>query len=183
VSETILMTARLQLRTWRPEDLPVFAEMNSDPRVMEFLPKLLSREESDRMAARIQQFFDRDGFGMWAVEAPGIASFLGFVGLWRPDFDVPFTPCVEVGWRLAFPFWGRGYATEAARAALTYGFEVLALPEIVSFTPTINDRSRRVMERLGMIRRCEDDFDLPIYPAGHPLSRHVLYRLAAGAPT
>ena len=131
------------------------------------------------MVERIQRFHDRDGFGMWAVEAPGVAPFLGFVGLWRPDFQAPFIPCVEIGWRLAFSFWGNGYATEAARAALTYGFQTLGLPEILSFTPAINLRSRRVMERIGMTRRCEDDFEMPIYPLTHPLSRHVLYRLAA----
>src|SRR5204862_452292 len=152
---------------------PAFAAMGADPRVMEFLPKWLAREEADAMAARIRGHFERHGFGFWAVEAPGVAPFLGFVGLAVPTWETHFTPCVEIGWRLAAEHWGRGYATEAARAALDFGFGRLALGEVVSFTVPANRRSRAVMERLGMTSSPADDFDHPMLPEGHPLRRHV----------
>jgi RimJ/RimL family protein N-acetyltransferase len=176
---TPLVTPRLRLRPWRDEDLAPFAEMNADPKVMEFLPKPLDRAESDALAARIRDHFACRGFGLWAVEVPGVADFIGFVGLSVPTFEAHFTPCVEVGWRLASEYWGRGYATEAARAALDYGFRRLELAEIVSFTVPANLRSRRVMERIGMIHSPADDFDHPALPEGHPLRRHVLYRATA----
>ena len=144
---------------------------------MEHFPAPLSREESDAAAARIDRHFDGHGFGLWAVEVPGVVPFAGFVGLSVPDFTAPFTPCVEVGWRLAADCWGRGYATEGARVALTFGFETLGLREIVSFTTVGNTRSRLVMARLGMTHDPADDFDHPNLPEGHPLSRHVLYRV------
>jgi RimJ/RimL family protein N-acetyltransferase len=169
-------TRRLQLRLWRPEDLPAFAAMNADPSVMEFLPKPLDRAESDARAAKIREHFARHGFGLWAVEIPGDADFIGFVGLSVPEFEAHFTPCVEVGWRLAHEYWGLGYVTEAARAALDFGFRHLALKEIVSSTVPANRRSRSVMERIGMTRMPADDFDHPALPEGHPLRRHVLYR-------
>jgi RimJ/RimL family protein N-acetyltransferase len=169
-------TLRLDLRPWRDEDLPAFAALNADPRVMEFLPRPLDRAESDARAARIRDHFERRGFGLWAVEVPRVIEFIGFVGLSVPDFEASFTPCVEVGWRLAHEHWGQGYATEAARAALDFGFRRLALDEIVSFTVPTNRRSRGVMERIGMTRTPADDFDHPALPAGHPLRRHVLYR-------
>jgi RimJ/RimL family protein N-acetyltransferase len=175
----MLDTLRLHLRLWRDEDLTPFAALNADPAVMEFFPKLLDRAESDALAARIRAHFDRRGFGLWAVEAPGVADFIGFVGLCVPGFEAHFTPCVEIGWRLARPYWGRGYATEAARGALEYGFRRLAIAEIVSFTVPANQRSRNVMERIGMTRSPADDFDHPALPAGHPLRRHVLYRANA----
>jgi RimJ/RimL family protein N-acetyltransferase len=143
---------------------------------MEFFPKPLERAESDALAARICDHFTRHGFGLWAVEVPGIADFIGFVGLSVPRFQAHFTPCVEVGWRLAHEHWGRGYATDAARAALDFGFRRLALEEIVSFTVPANQRSRRVMERIGMTRTPADDFDHPALPEAHPLRPHVLYR-------
>ncbi|GAB4364068.1 MAG: hypothetical protein Kow00114_20530 [Kiloniellaceae bacterium] len=143
---------------------------------MEHFPAPLSRAESDAVAARVRAFMAEHGFGWWAVEVPGEAPFIGFVGLWRPAFDEPFTPCVEVGLRLAREFWGRGYATEGARAALSFGFEDLGLAEIVSFTAASNLRSQAVMRRLGMTRDPADDFDHPSLPEGHPLRRHVLYR-------
>lgn len=155
--------------------------MNADPRVMEHFPKLLTRPESDAMAARIDRYFDERGFGLWAVEVVGGARFIGFVGLAAPVFTAPFTPCVEVGWRLARDAWGFGYATEAAKEALRMGFEKLNLSEIVSFTVPANQRSRRVMERLGMKRDPNDDFNHPSLPEGHHLRRHVLYRLSKGA--
>ncbi|TXH37168.1 MAG: N-acetyltransferase [Rhodospirillaceae bacterium] len=173
----VIQTSHLLLRSWRDSDLPAFAALNNDPRVMEFMPKLLSREESDAMAARIRMLMAIQGFGFWAVEVPGIADFIGFVGLHRPSFEAPFTPCVEIGWRLARAYWGKGYATEAARAALAHGFTALGLNEIVSFTVPANRRSRAVMERLDMTRDPAEDFDHPVLAVGDPLRRHVLYRL------
>jgi RimJ/RimL family protein N-acetyltransferase len=176
-----LATDRLRLRPWRPSDLAPFAAINADPRVMEFFPKRLDRSESDAVAARIGEHFERHGFGPWAIEVPNSADFIGFVGLSVPRFEAHFTPCVEVGWRLAYDHWGRGYATEAARAVVEFGFRRLGLDEIVSFAVPANKRSRRVMERLGMTHRPEEDFDHPMIPEGHPLRRHVLYRLARTA--
>jgi RimJ/RimL family protein N-acetyltransferase len=173
-----LRTARLLLRGWRDEDLPAFAALNADPRVMEFLPRPLDRGESDARAVRIRDHFAQHGFGLWAVEVPGIEPFIGFVGLSVPTFEAHFTPCVEVGWRLAWPFWGHGYATEAARAALNFGFQNLVLNKIVSFTVPANLRSRRVMERIGMTHVPGDEFDHPLLRADHPLRRHVLYRIS-----
>jgi RimJ/RimL family protein N-acetyltransferase len=172
-----LVTDRLRLRRWRPEDLAPYAELNSDPRVMEFFPGLLSREESDARAARIRAHFDEHGFGLWAVEIVGVAPFAGFIGLCHTPFAAQFTPCVEIGWRLAADLWGNGYATEGARAALAFGFNELKLAQIVSFTAVQNQRSRRVMEKLGMTHDPREDFDHPSLLAGHPLRRHVLYLL------
>jgi RimJ/RimL family protein N-acetyltransferase len=172
-----LTTKRLRLRLWRDEDLPAFAALNSDPRVMRFMPKLLDRAESDAMAKHIKENFGRRGFGLWAVEVIGISDFIGFTGLSVPRFEAHFTPCVEIGWRLAYDHWGHGYATEAACAARDYGFSQLRLTEIVSFTVPNNRRSRKVMERIGMTHSSEDDFQHPLLPQGHPLRHHVLYRL------
>ena len=153
--------------------------MNADPRVMEFFPRPLSRGESDAMVDRIEAHFREHGFGLWAVEVPGAAPFVGFTGLSMARFSAPFTPCIEVGWRLGAAHWGRGYATEAARLALDHGFGPASLAEIVSFTAATNLRSRAVMERLGMRRDPADDFDHPSLPAGHPLRPHVLYRITS----
>ena len=172
-----LSTPRLRLRPFRSADLAPFAAINADPRVMEFFPRPLDRGESDALAARIGEHFARHGFGLWAIEVPGIAAFAGFTGLAVPASPAHFTPCVEIAWRLAREHWGRGYATEAARAALAFGFRDAGLPEIVAFTVPANRRSRQVMERLGMARSPADDFDHPGVPEGHPLRRHVLYRL------
>ena len=174
-----LRTERLTLRRWRDADRAPFAQMNADPRVMEFFPAPLSREESDALITRIEAGFDRHGFGLWALEVRETGQLIGFTGLAPPEFEAHFTPAVEVGWRLAAPAWGRGYATEAARAAITFGFERAGLEEIVSMTSALNERSRAVMQRLGMSRDPADDFDHPGIPAGHPLRRHVLYRLSA----
>ena len=173
----ILTTERLVLRPWRATDRAPFAAMCADPRVMEFLGPLLSRDESDAVADRIAAHFAEHGYGLWAVEVPGNAEFAGFVGLSQPRFSAHFTPCVEVGWRLAARHWGRGYATEGARAALAFGFEQLGLREIVSFTTAANRASRAVMERLGMTRDPRDDFAHPSVPERDPLRPHVLYRL------
>jgi RimJ/RimL family protein N-acetyltransferase len=172
-------TERLRLRGWQAADLAPFAAMNADPDVMEFMAGLLDRAASDALVARIESGWAENEFGLWAVERRSDRRFIGFVGLSRPSFEAHFTPAVEVGWRLARDAWGHGYATEAARAALAFGFERAGLEEIVSFTVPANERSRRVMERLGMTRDPADDFDHPRLPDGHPLRRHVLYRLKA----
>ncbi len=173
-----LRTQRLLLRPWRPSDLDPFAALNADPEVRRYLGPLLTREESDAEAERIRQHFAAQGFGLWAVEAVREAPFVGFVGLSIPRFEAAFTPCVEAGWRLARAHWGRGYATEAAREALAYGFDELALAEIVSFTTVANRASRAVMERLGMSHDPADDFEHPLVAPGDPLRPHVLYRLS-----
>ncbi|MEQ8789217.1 MAG: GNAT family N-acetyltransferase [Pirellulaceae bacterium] len=167
---------RLLLRRWRDEDRAPFARLNADARVVEFLPGPMSRQESDALVDRIEAHFDKHGFGLWAVEAPGEAPLIGFIGLAVTRFEAHFTPAVEIGWRLDADHWGRGYATEGARAALQFGFETLTLDEIVSFTVPHNARSRRVMEKIGMSHRESDDFDHPLLAEGHPLRRHVLYR-------
>lgn len=172
-----LRTARLVLRAWRDDDLDAWAALNADPHVMEYFPKVLDRAESDAVAARVRENMQKRGFGFWAVEVPGVAAFAGFLGLTVPRFTAPFTPCVEIGWRLSRACWGKGYATEGARAALAHGFGPLRLEEIVAYTAMGNQRSRHVMEKLGMTYSAEDDFDHPNVPEGHPIRRHVLYRL------
>jgi RimJ/RimL family protein N-acetyltransferase len=174
-----LHTERLILRGWWESDREPFARLNADPVVMEHFPAPLSRVESDSMVGRILDRWSSGRPSLWAVEVPGVAPFIGFVGLLEPEFDAPFTPCVEIGWRLSAPHWGQGYATEAAQAALAHGFGTLGLDQIVSFTVPANQRSRQVMERLGMHRDPSEDFDHPNVAAGHPLRRHVLYRLTA----
>lgn len=173
-----ITTERLLLRPWYDDDLPFFAALNADPRVREHFPNTLSRLESDAEAARIRIGLAKRGFGLWAVEVPGRVPFAGFVGLSEPHFQAHFTPAIEIGWRLAFDHWGKGYAIEAATAVLAHAFGSLALKEIVSFTVPANIRSRAVMERIGMTRSPADDFDHPNLPDGHPLRRHVLYRLS-----
>ena len=172
-----IKTERLLLRWWTPDDRDLFAEMNGDPRVAEHLPDVLARSQSDAFADRIEGHFEKHGFGLWAVEVSGVTPFAGFVGLSIPRFEAHFTPCVEVGWRLAHAYWGKGYATEAALAALDFGFRYAGLAEIVSFTVPENVRSRRVMERIGMTRDPAGDFDHPGLPEGHRLRQHVLYRI------
>ena len=166
------------LRGWRDDDLEPFAALNADPDVMEFMPRLLSRSECETILGRMRDHFDRHGFGWWAVEVPGTAPLIGFVGISVPRFEAHFMPCVEVGWRLARAHWGLGYATEAARAAIAFGFEQAGLDEIVSFTAIINQRSQAVMQRLGMTRDPSEDFDHPTLPTDHRLCRHVLYRIS-----
>jgi ribosomal-protein-alanine N-acetyltransferase len=173
-----LLTPRLLLRRWVQADRPAFADLNADTRVMEHFPSVLTRAESDAAADRIEQHFERHGFGLWALEIPGVVPFAGFVGLAVPSFEAHFTPCVEIGWRLALEHWGFGYATEAAREVLDFAFADLRLAEVVSFTVPNNQRSRRVMERIGMTHNPADDFDHP-HMRG-PLRRHVLYRIASG---
>jgi ribosomal-protein-alanine N-acetyltransferase len=172
----ILSTPRLLLRPWRESDFEPFAALNADPVVMEHFPSTQSREESDAFARRAMAHVEEHGWGQWAVEVVGGAPFIGFVGLSTKTFEAPFTPCTEVGWRLSRDAWAHGYATEAARAALDFGFQELGLAEIVSYTTLANARSIAVMERLGMRRNIE--FDHPLVAAGHPQRRHVLYRIA-----
>ena len=148
---------------------------------MEYFPSVLDRAQSDALAERIEAGFVTHGHGLWAVEIPGEAEFIGFVGLAFHNFEAHFTPAVEVGWRLARNYWGRGFASEAARAAVDDGFDRVALKEIVSFTVPENKRSVRVMQRLGMTHDPADDFDHPRMPPGHRLRRHVLYRLTRPA--
>jgi len=175
----VLATARLRLRLWQDEDLEPYAALNADPRVRQFFPSLQTRRQSAESMQVIRNHWQRHGFGLWAVEIVGGAPFIGFIGLSVPAIDAPFMPCVELGYRLAFEHWGHGYATEGSRAAIGFGFSTLELPEIVAMTSAGNVRSRRGMERLGMTRNPVDDFDHPQIAAGHPLRRHVLYRLPA----
>jgi RimJ/RimL family protein N-acetyltransferase len=174
----VIRTERLSLREWRDADLAPFAALNADPEVARYLPAPLSRAESDALAARIRAGLAARPYGLWAVEIPGEAPFIGFVGLAPVSFEARFTPCVEVGWRLSRAHWGKGYASEAARAALAHGFGAVGLDAIVSFTTRENRASRRVMERLGMRRDPAEDFEHPRLPPGHPLRPHVLYRLS-----
>jgi RimJ/RimL family protein N-acetyltransferase len=176
-----LKTERLLLRRWRDEDFTPFAAMNADPLTMRFMPSVLTEDETRALMERLEEHHRLHGFGVWAVEAPGVAPFIGFTGLQRVSFDAPFLPAVEIGWRLAPAFWGKGYATEAAQAALRIGFEGLNLDQIVSFTVEANKPSWSVMERLGMHRDPAEDFDHPRLPVGHPLRRHILYRLKRSA--
>jgi len=176
--ETI-KTERLILRPWQEEDIKPIATLNADPCVMEFFPKTLTPSESDHLARRIAAQLAAKGWGLWAVGVMDSAPFIGLIGIEKVPFSAPFTPAIEIGWRLAHPFWGRGYATEGALASLRYGFETLGLSEIVSFTPVDNHRSRKVMEKTGMHRNLGDDFDHPKLLKEDRLQRHVLYRLSA----
>lgn len=174
-----LRTPRLFLRGWRDGDREPFAALNADPLVMRYFPATLTRAQSDAFADRNEAHLARYGFGLRAVEIPGVTPFAGYVGLAVPAFEAAFTPCVEIGWRLDRAFWGQGYATEAAHAVVTFAFETLRLRELVSFTVPDNVPSRRVMEKLGMKRDPAEDFEHPGLPVGHALRRHVLYRLRA----
>ena len=175
-----LRTARLLLRRWRQADRPAFAAMNADPEVRRFFTRTLTAEESDASADRFERHIAEHGFGFWAVEAPGVAPFIGFVGLVRVRFEAPFAPAVEIGWRLARAHWNQGYATEGARAALAHGFGPLGLREIVSFAVPGNVASRRVMEKIGMRQDLDGNFNHPSLEESDPLRRHVLYRVTAG---
>ncbi len=175
----MLRTERLLVREWREEDRGPFAELNADPEVMAHFPAVLTRAESDALAGWIESRMAEDGFGFWALEVAGSGEFVGFTGIARTRFDAHFTPAVEIGWRLGRGSWGRGYASEAARAVLAHGFTGLGLAEIVSFTTVGTVRSQAVMRRIGMVRDEAEDFEHPFVPEGHPLRHHVLYRLSA----
>jgi RimJ/RimL family protein N-acetyltransferase len=170
------VTERLRMRQWVESDREPFARLNADSRVMAFFPRPLSRLESDAMAERIESRIAENGWGFWAIERLDNHEFIGFVGLNRPAPELPCSPCVEVGWRLSFEQWGKGYATEAAMQALNIGFDSLNLAEIVAFTPIGNVRSRAVMERVGM-RNSGKTFDHPHVPAESGLRQHCLYKL------
>ncbi len=170
-------TERLLLRQWRDEDLAPFAALNADPEVMAYFPSVPSGAESDASAARLRAFLDANGYGFWALEVPGVAPFVGFVGLQPVAPQLPCAPAIEIGWRLAREHWGRGYASEAARATLAHGFDMLQLGEIVAMTAVGNLRSRRVMTAIGMLHDARGDFERPLIPAGHAVRPHVLYRV------
>ncbi len=178
----MIRTDRLLLRQWHTDDLEPFAALNADPEVMRYFPSVLDRARSDALAERARSHLEEHGWGLWAVETDD-HGFIGFVGLVRQDFPAHFTPAIEVGWRLTRDAWGHGYATEAALAAVRFGFDQLALDEIVSMTAVGNIRSRSVMERLGMTRDPADDFDHPRVPLGHPIRAHVLYRVSRSGET
>lgn len=174
-----LRSVRLLLRPWRPEDLgPLFA-INGDPESMRFFAGTMTRAESDAWAERMQTHMEAHGWGFWVVEERDGAPFVGVVGLMTIPWEAAFTPAVEIGWRIAPAFRRRGYAEEAARAALDFAFGTLGLPEVVAFTVPGNETSWRLMERLGM--EAAGEFDHPRLPVGHRLRRHVLYRLSAAA--
>jgi RimJ/RimL family protein N-acetyltransferase len=175
--ELLIQTERLLLRRWTEEDREPFYRLNADPRVMEFMLACLTRPESDLLVERITEHFRKRNFGLYAAELRENQSFIGYIGLAVPSFEASFTPCVEIGWRLSADHWGRGLATEGARGVVKHAFGELGLDEIVSFTVPENARSRRVMEKIGMTHDASEDFDHPNLPEGHPLRRHVLYRL------
>ncbi len=172
----ILRTERLILRPWKESDLHSFFKLNADPKVMEFFEKVLTKEESDQLAAKIQKDYENRSYGFWAVEVWGVAPFIGFVGLNYWDLEMSFAPCVDIGWRLASEHWGKGYVTEGAKEVLRYGFEELKLREIVAMATIENQRSCRVMERLNMKHDPAENFHHPKLPKDHPLSMRVLYR-------
>lgn len=171
-----LKTDRLILRQWQDKDLPLFADINADPLVMKYYPEVLSRHMSNGMAYRLKELIAEKSWGFWAVELIKENEFIGFVGLHEPDYDLPVTPCVEIGWRLDSNYWGNGYATEAASACLKFAFEELYLNEVYSFTSVSNTNSRKVMERINMTNM-KHNFEHPIIPEGHPLRLHVLYKI------
>jgi RimJ/RimL family protein N-acetyltransferase len=174
-----LRSERLLLRRWQASDLDPCAEMNAEPQVVEYLPRPYSRAESAAFIAQMEHSFDERGYGLWALELIGLAPFVGCVGLLEVRGELPFAPAVEIGWRLARPWWGRGFATEAASASIAHAFGELALSELVAYTARGNDRSRRVMERLGMSHDAAEDFSHPALAPDDPLAPHVLYRLQA----
>lgn len=179
----MISTGRLTLRAWKDDDLAPFAAMNADSAVREFFPGLLTKDESDASARRAQSKIVQHGFGMFAAEVRDSGEFIGFIGLDPMDFAIPGVPqpAVEIGWRLARAYWGKGFATEGAQALVHFAFSALHLEEIVSITVPANIRSRRVMEKIGMTHVPQLDFDHPRIAAGHPLRRHVLYLLRPSA--
>jgi RimJ/RimL family protein N-acetyltransferase len=174
---TVLHTTRIILRSWNDNDHAPFAELNADPRVMEHFPSVLTRHDSNLLVDRLAAGIEARGWGFWAAELRDGGHFIGFVGLSPVSFTAHFTPATEIGWRLAHPYWGQGLAPEAAEAALAFAFDELGLAEVVSFTVGDNIRSQRVVDKIGMSYRPDDDFDHPLLPPEHRLFRHVLYRL------
>ena len=180
MSIAVLQTERLTLRQWQPSDYAIFAQMNADPEVMRYFPKLLSRKTNDIIANKCQQLIKDNGWGFWAVSLKDAVEnkshFIGMVGLNKIHADMPFAPGVEIGWRLHQDYWGQGYATEAARAALRFAFTELALDDVVAFTAVINEHSQLIMGRIGMTDT-QQDFEHPMLDAEHPLAKHVLYKI------
>ena len=172
-----LRTRRTLLRDWRDSDLPAWVEMNADPEVRRWFSSISTADEALAEAGRVRSQIAQRGWGMWALEIPGVLPFAGFVGLHVPTYEAPFMPAVELGWRLPRVAWGQGWASEAAAAAAAFAFEVLQLDALVACTVPGNAPSRRVMQRLGMSHDPADDFDHPRVPSDHPFHRHVLYRL------
>ena len=173
----MLETERLLLRRWKESDREPFAAINADPRVMEFFPGTLTREESDALIDNIESHFVNHGFGLFAAELKAEQKLIGFIGLHVAGFQAHFTPCVEIGWRIGKEYWGKGLATEGSQAVVRWAFDRLTLDSLVSFTVPENVASRRLMEKLGMTHDPADDFDHPKLPPGHRLRKHVLYRL------
>ena len=171
-----ITTSRLKLRQWIQGDFADFVQLNTDPEVMQFYPDTLNVEESIAMASSFAAIISKQGWGFWAVELLDKKEFIGFVGLNEPAYDLPVTPCVEIGWRLARKFWGNGFATEAANASLAYAFNTLQLPQVYSFTSKVNKRSQAVMQRLGMINT-NTNFDHPLVADNDLLREHVLYKI------
>jgi ribosomal-protein-alanine N-acetyltransferase len=178
ITKNTIETERLLLREWENQDLETFANINRDPKVMEFMPGLLTLEETSNWMNKIKQHFVKYRYGYWAVTLKNSDELIGYTGLNVPSYETHFTPCVEISWRIASKHWGKGVATEAARAVLTNGFEKYGLKEIVSLTVPANKRSIRVMEKIGMKRDLSGDFNHPILPKEHPLSKHILYRIS-----
>lgn len=172
----MISTERLLLRQWTDDDFEAFYQINKDPEVMRYYPSTMNRQESDNMARRIQSLIEERDWGFWALELKENQQFIGFTGLHIPKANLPCSPCVEIGWRVAKTYWNRGYATEAARASLDYAFDHLILDDVVSFTANINKPSQAVMKKLGMADTREN-FLHPDVPSGHELSEHVLYRI------
>lgn len=171
-----LHTERLILREWHDDDLLPFYDLNADQKVMAFFPKVLNREQSDEYAWEIQNRLNKSGWGLWAVEEKASGNFIGFVGLNQPEIEFPFSPCIEIGWRLAKEYWGKGYATEAGGKSLEYAFDILSVDEVVSFTAVTNKRSEAVMKRLGM-ENTNSNFNHPLVPNSSELCEHVLYKI------
>jgi len=174
----VIETERLILRTWKESDAEAYFEINQDPKVLEFLPGPLTMDTVKRFIADMNQRFADHGYTLWAVEEKTTGAMMGFIGFSSPSWKAHFIPCVEIGWRLGSQYWGKGYATEGAKAVLEYGFKNFGWNEIVSFTVPNNVRSIRVMKKIGMKRDLNGDFSLPVFPLDHPLSKHVLYRIA-----
>ncbi|MDN3504599.1 MAG: GNAT family N-acetyltransferase [Rhabdochlamydiaceae bacterium] len=171
-----ITTNRLELSQWQKQDLEPFAKLNSDPKVMQFFPSTLNREQSDQLVDKIKAHFDKYGYGLWSTSLKETGEFIGFIGLLQVGFEAHFTPAIEIGWRLDHKFWGKGYATEGASVVIDYAFNTLKISEIVSFTSQLNLPSIRLMKRLGMTHDNKDDFDHPRLDSTHRLCRHCLFR-------
>lgn len=178
--KAFLESKRLKLRQWQASDLVAFAKLNSDPKVMEFFPNPLGREQSDKLAERLKANISENAYGLWALELVESNTFIGFVGLNKVEVGtgIPHAPMVEIGWRLDASHWGKGYASEAAKLALDYAFRELKLDEVYSFTSLLNEPSQRVMQKIGM-QNTNQDFDHGMLEEGHRLRRHCLYRISS----